>query len=234
MFQDGDDAENIVANAADSPFMGWMRYNRTAGDPQSLQYLYAEFPWHYRWDKGQKRWVPRKQWPNIGRPYFIHPSKGELYFLRLLLNHVRGAGDFDDFLWVPGRQGLSANYRDACLARGLLEGDEEWDRCLTEAATFQMGQQLRCLFAQLLLFCNPSSPLQLWRQHWDQLTDDVLRTRRAQAQNPALDLTREQIDAIALFHVQDLLSHHGRSLADFGIPVPEFDVATLGLAPCVI
>ena len=48
---------------------------------------------------------------------------------------------------------VHASFRDACLARGLLEDDGEWRQCLHEASVMQTGTRLRYLFAMLLLFC---------------------------------------------------------------------------------
>ena len=39
------------------------------------------------------------------------------------------------------------HFQDACLARGLLEDNGEWRQCLEEAATMQVGNRLRHLFA---------------------------------------------------------------------------------------
>jgi hypothetical protein len=37
---------------------------------------------------------------------------------------------------------LLPTFQDACLARGLLESDDEWHLCLTEAGFIQTGSQL--------------------------------------------------------------------------------------------
>ncbi len=62
----------------------------------------------------------------IGRMYFVSPKAGEKYFLRLLLCHVKGAKDWDDLLNVDGVHYLT--YKEACIGRGLLEDDKEWDQ----------------------------------------------------------------------------------------------------------
>ena len=54
---------------------------------------------------------------------------------------------------------LHASYKAACIDRGLLMGDEEWDRFLTEAATFTTLSLFRQLFATVLIECNPQDPL---------------------------------------------------------------------------
>ena len=53
-------------------------------------------------------------------------------------------------------------FKEACLARGLLEDDQEWRLCLQEASTIQTGTQpLRRLFVTILAFCFPSDPKNL-------------------------------------------------------------------------
>ena len=65
------------------------------------------------------QWVPRQRQPNIGRLYFIHPFAGGLHYFRLLFNHIIGATCYDDFRRVPGRDGLCATFREACIARAI-------------------------------------------------------------------------------------------------------------------
>jgi hypothetical protein len=49
---------------------------------------------------------------------------------------------------------LRETFQDACAARGLLETDDEWDSCLTEATTIDTGNQLRELFVGIVLYNN--------------------------------------------------------------------------------
>ena len=84
--------------------------------------------------------------------YFVHPTAGERYYLRMLLNVVYGATSFENLQTVNGQ--LYGTFKEACAALGLLQNDKEWDQCLTEVAQIQSGKQLRNLFAILLLFCE--------------------------------------------------------------------------------
>jgi hypothetical protein len=42
------------------------------------------------------------------------------------------------------------SFHAACLARGLLQNDDEWRQCLTEAAAMCTGDAFRCLFSVIL------------------------------------------------------------------------------------
>jgi hypothetical protein len=65
-------------------------------NPFAHSFLYREFPEYYRWDRTDKEWLRRKQRMQISRMVFVCPIEGERYYLRVLLNHVRGATSFND------------------------------------------------------------------------------------------------------------------------------------------
>ena len=133
--------------------------------------LYHEFPKHYVWSKDKKKWKPReKRNAIIGRMYFVHPGEGERFYLRLLLNHVPGAQNFDD---IKSCNGIIHNtFKDAAQKRGLLESDSEWDSCLNEASSKVFGKKLRLLFGYILLFNEPSDPSALWHKYKNFLAED--------------------------------------------------------------
>ena len=53
--------------------------------PENL--LIHNFQKKWAWNNKDKIWTPHGH--TIGRTYYIHPNAGELYFLRLLLNHQK-------------------------------------------------------------------------------------------------------------------------------------------------
>ncbi|KAK3723869.1 hypothetical protein RRG08_008673 [Elysia crispata] len=108
---------------------------------------------------------------SIERIYTAHPTEGERFFLRLLLQHVKGAESFEDIRRSPVRI-LYPTFRQAASSMGLLEDDEEWVDCMTETAFTASLSQFMHLFATILLFCNPSSPVTLWDTLKKQLSED--------------------------------------------------------------
>jgi hypothetical protein len=72
--------------------------------PVALTTLYPDYPEIVVWSKSEKAWHLRKratgQWGasrnnhvtlgTVGRMYFVQPSKGERYYLRVLLTHIVG------------------------------------------------------------------------------------------------------------------------------------------------
>src|SRR6266496_1509090 len=102
--------------------------------------------------------------------YFVGPSGGERFYLRMLLTVVKGPTSFEDVHTYDGV--VHQTFKSACIARGLLDSDEQWDHSLTEAELWQCGYQLRQLFVCILLHCYPTNALQLWLNHAQHLSDD--------------------------------------------------------------
>ncbi|XP_075521382.1 uncharacterized protein LOC142554604 [Primulina tabacum] len=100
--------------------------------------------------------VPRKQRFSIGRIFYVPPGCGDMYYLRCLLNVVRGATCYDDISIVNGIPYRS--FRDACYALGLLNDDKEYIDGVVEASHWPSAQSLRVLFATLLSSNSISRP----------------------------------------------------------------------------
>ena len=121
--------------------------------------------------------------------YFVGPSGGERFYLRMLLTIVKGPTSFEDLHTYDGV--VHPSFKLACIARGLLDSDDRWDRSLTEAASWQGGFQLRQLFVCILLHCQPTDSLQLWRNHVQHLSDDCRHL--LQTKHQIADPSEEQV-----------------------------------------
>jgi len=131
--------------------------------PPEQATTYPDFPRTHIYNKSTKRWRTRKQGSAVGRMFFVHPSSGELYFLRLLLNTVKGPKSFEELRTINDH--VHPTFKAACIALGLHRDDCEWDNCLQEAASAHTGCQLRSLFATILFFCEPVNPELFWDKH---------------------------------------------------------------------
>ena len=108
--------------------------------------------------------------------------------------------------------------KDAALKRGLLEDDQESDQCLEEAATYSMPAQLRQLFVTILLFNEPSNPLDLWDKYKASLAEDFLC--HAKTLIPDIVLNVHILNKV-LLDIGNRLQKHGKSLSDFpNMPIP--------------
>ena len=124
--------QDIVQNAAecDTTLTAFFKANREYPELAN-NLLYQDFPSKFTSQKKTHKWKPRQRGFTIGRLYYVPPTAGERFYLRLLLTTVKGSTSFDDLCTFQGN--LAPSFREACLARGILENDQEWQQCLEEA-----------------------------------------------------------------------------------------------------
>src|SRR6202789_2694972 len=190
--------------------------------PEARELLYQDFPSKFVWIQKDRKWKLRQQGFAIGRMYYAHPSSGERFYLRTLLAAVKGAKSFEDLRRVDGD--LLPTFHQACLARGLLEDDNEWRQCLQEAAHMATGHQLRNLFVTILHDCSPSDPLALWLEFRVNICDDLRHALHSK--NIVRDPTDDQVYDYGLYLIDHILRGGNKSLQDWPtMPLPQFDWA---------
>lgn len=158
----------------ESMFLAWMECNKRYEEAKQL--TYCEFPTKFVWNQQCKEWTPRKSRFSIGRIYYVPPGSGESYYLRTLLNFVKGPTSYEDIKTVDGV--LYSSFKDACYALGLLDDDKEYIDGIMEASFWGSAQYLRSLFVTLLLSGSLSRPEFVWEQTWKFLADDILHKQR--------------------------------------------------------
>jgi hypothetical protein len=220
VFDPSTNIEHIIeyGENADTPLMAFFKTNQLSGPTGDLArtLTYQEFPNHFVIvsdpnNTQSKMWrIRQRNSFALGRMVYVGPTAGERFHLRMLLMVVRGAKSFDDLKTVNGE--VCVTFHDACLKRGLLEDDGEWDICLRDAAEIQTGSQLRHLFTTLLLFCTPTRPNILWINFREKICDDLrhqlhLIGRTTVTQNDVYDFGLHLIDYI--------LRDSGHALSDF-------------------
>jgi hypothetical protein len=149
----------------------------------------------------------------IGRMYYAHPTSSERYYLRMLLNCVRGATSYKHLRTVDGRE--HDTFKDACIAMGLLANDNQWDQALEEAGVWASGRQLRDMFASMLMFCEVTNPRQLWDAHWESLSDDIEVMTHCERADPTVTLPEYALKDRALYEIDQVLMRNGHCLEDF-------------------
>ncbi|GKE67336.1 hypothetical protein Tco_1521497, partial [Tanacetum coccineum] len=169
-------------------FTEWFDLNKKS---KAREYTYAEIPQHYVWYAKDKKWKRHKQKKCIGRIVYSTPASGERYFLRMLLNVVKGARPFTELKMVNKIN--HATFKAACFAYGLLNDDKEWTHAIVEASFWAMAPQLRDLFVTILLSCDVSRPLKLWEENWVGLSEDILDKKQKHYRYPDLNLSDEQV-----------------------------------------
>ena len=132
-------------------------------DINARKLTYVEFPSKYVWNNKYKYWSPRQAGHTIGRTFYIHPNTGELYYLKLLLNHRKAITNYEELRTVDNI--IYPTNQAACYALGLLGNDREWDESISEAVFWSTAPQLRQLFVIILLFCNVNDPKKLLEKY---------------------------------------------------------------------
>ena len=125
---------------------------------------YEDFPTKYVWNSKEKLWSLRERLSvnptKIGRMSAIHPTSGDVFFLRVLLKNRPGALSFNDLKTVGG---VAHNtFHSACVALNLCENDNQWIDCLQESVEIAHPWMIRLLFCNITLFCMPADPSSIY------------------------------------------------------------------------
>lgn len=204
-----------IVNAAPRETTLTQYFQANVDHQQARDLLYGDMPSQFVWNLTTRRWTLRLRLHAngaIGRMLTALPSEGERFYLRLLLCEIRGAVSFEALRTIAGV--LYPTFREAALALGLLEDDNDWILCLEEAQTVNNGRQLRQLFAIILLFGPPATPELLFRRFQDSLSDDFVHNHP--------QLPPNAVEARTLHDINRHLQQHGRSLQHYpNMPIPD-------------
>ena len=211
-FRPGQERQAAAA-APRTHLTAWLEYNResAAADPGCRDLLYPNFPRHYAWHSGNKKWAKRRNRQTnvtIGRVVSMSPQHGDVYYLRVLLHQVTGATTFAELRTVEGY--VCETYREACQRRGLLQDDAEWDVALRDAVEARLPAQIRQLYVTILLFCAPAEPLRLLQGVQQAMSEDLM------LQHPALE--PGMIETLVLLDLERRLQHAGKELRSYNLP----------------
>ncbi|XP_049392501.1 uncharacterized protein LOC125856887 [Solanum stenotomum] len=150
-------------------FTEWFKANKEYPDAREL--TYSDFPTCWVRNGSDKKWTRRKKGHAVGRIYFAHPGSGERFYMRMLLNFVKGYTSFESIRRINGVD--HKTYREGCYALGLLDDDKEWNDCLSEAAHWASGNELRHFFVTVLMNCQVSATRKLWENNYGILSKDI-------------------------------------------------------------
>lgn len=196
----------------------WFEYNRCNTDGRHLTYL--DFPKEFTWHKDGEFWQRRRRTSSlaIGRLTYVHPSSGDVFYLRILLCHQKGTQSFSHLQTVD--ETLYPTYRDACEAMGLLGGDQEWNIALQEASFSATPGQMRSLFCQILIFSDVSRPVSLLQSHADSMSEDIPLILSELLHIPNLQVSAEDLQGGLMYEIQAILNIYGKSVTNFGFDLP--------------
>lgn len=103
VYTEDDDLEEVIENPGNqkSKLTAWLEANSQF--PQAREHTYIEFPEYFTWHASEKYWdIRRGCYNKIGRIAHVDPTKGEKYYLRMLLHIVKGPKTFSNhkYIWT--------------------------------------------------------------------------------------------------------------------------------------
>ncbi|XP_071718075.1 uncharacterized protein [Rutidosis leptorrhynchoides] len=174
------DEEDFIKNVLDQPlvntsqFLEWMKCNQACEEARQLTYV--EFPTNFVWNKQIRLWTNRKRFTgSIGRIHHAPPITGELFYLRILLNKVKGPTSYEDIRTVDGK--VCSTFKNACFEMGLLDDEQEYIDGIKDVSTWESGHFVRNLFAQLLHSNSLSRPEDVFEKTFDYLSVEIIPHR---------------------------------------------------------
>ncbi|KAI3812104.1 hypothetical protein L1987_16809 [Smallanthus sonchifolius] len=222
-----DDIDDVLnkTSVSSTMFLEWMNCNNKFPEARKLNYV--EFPTKFVWKLDKKTWEKRKRGFSIGRIHSVSPSLGKAYYLRILLNKVKGPRSFEEIRTVNGQE--CPTFRDACYAYGLLDDNNEYIEAIAEASFSASGYYLRCLFATMLMSDSISRPEFVWEKTWNYLAYDILYNQRIILKHPGLVLNEDQIKHLTLFEIENFLLRNNLTLRRYTtMPFPDDECISSG------
>lgn len=126
-----------------------------------------------------------------------------MYYLRRLLNVVRGPTCYVDIRNVNGAQ--YETFKDACFALGLLADDREYIDGIIEASDWASTHSLRNLFVTLLPSDSLSRLEAVWAKCWSHLSDDILYMQRIALNRPGTAQFINLLGSFVCIYIQKFL-----------------------------
>ncbi|KAL7616464.1 hypothetical protein Lser_V15G00051 [Lactuca serriola] len=203
---------------AASQFLAWMECNKHDEDARNLSYV--EFPTKYVWNKSDKIWTKRKTKSKaLGRLNHVSPKAGDIYYLRILLNKIKGPTCYEDIKTINGI--VHDSYKDACYALGLLDDDREYISSINETHHWATASFCRSLFVMLITSDSLSSPAHVFEETYQCLSDDVIHIREQEIGVRGLKLKEDAIFNLTLSYIEKSLLSCGLSLKQIpNMPFP--------------
>ncbi|CAF2107137.1 BnaC08g47210D [Brassica napus] len=175
-------------------FTEWIVLCRRSEFARTLTYV--QIPEYFVWNNSAKVWTKRKKGKTIGRVVTVHPSAGDRYYLRVLINKIKGPRSYDEL----------KTYNDVKYP--------DFKSSMSEGARMASPYQLRDMFVTFLNNCFVASPKGLWEHSWKSLSEDILHKRQRILGHANLELDDKTLEQYTLIEVEKLMRMHDRSLND--------------------
>ena len=137
----------------------------------------------------------------IGRLNIVSPKDSERFFIKLILNRVKGATSFKDLRTYENQ--TYNTYRETAIAMGLIEHETQLYNIFEEACQIMLPEQLRKFFATFLL-CENIEGYIIWEKYKNYFTEDFTENKEDKA----------------IAHINQILITEELSCKNFGLPEP--------------
>ncbi|KAG5068215.1 hypothetical protein JHK85_000592 [Glycine max] len=142
----------------------------------------------------------------IGRLYWVPPTSGELFYLRMMLFFAKGPCSYEEIKTIAGT--VYPTSHDACFAMSFLHDDREYIDAIKEANSWGSGHYLRKLFVTMLISNSINRPEHVWEQTRHHLIDAILHEQSRVSNIPDdVDLKN-----LVVLHIKSLLQANRKSL----------------------
>lgn len=137
----------------------------------------------------------------------VSPSKGEKFYLRLLLSHVTGPTSCE---YLLTNNGTTFNtFKKSVEDRGFLDTDHNIRDCLVEATSLRMPYALWRLFVMIIIFCEPIDVIGLWNEFFTHMAENYQTTN---------NIVESDLTNMLLKDLNELLNLHGKKIEDYDLP----------------
>jgi len=159
-FNDEKDMDSLLSKPSEkeSMFTSWMQTNEIYSEGKIL--TYTEFVTKLVYFSKNRCWQPRKQGYTIGRLNWVPLSVGELFYLRMILDAVKGPCSYKEIRTVSGSEYLS--FQEACFAMGFLHADTKYIEAIKQASKWGSGYYLKKLFVTMLISNSINKHENVW------------------------------------------------------------------------
>ncbi|XP_071723153.1 uncharacterized protein [Rutidosis leptorrhynchoides] len=212
-YEEEERIENIVRRSSViiTKFTVWMEANRIYPNATSL--YYSQFPSKFVWTSEEHIWTPRKQGFSIGRIYNIHPKVGDKFYLRMLVNKVKGTTSFKDLLTFNGR--TYDTFKEICSVMGLLRDDEEYIDAILEVSYWGSAKYVRNMFITLLVFDELTNLENVWEKLGIYYLKNLRHTDMSIMQYEECFLCEDIFQNLLVLEIEKGLAHFGKNLSDY-------------------
>ncbi|UYV80502.1 hypothetical protein LAZ67_19000358, partial [Cordylochernes scorpioides] len=204
-----DDILEVINRPNNKKSMLTAYFDLNINDPEARNYTYAQIPEHYIYNKKERKYHKRSRGGQkvISRIYPVSVSDSELFYLRTLLLHRKGATSYEDLKKIGNY--IYPDFKSAAIALNLVNDDMMWDKTINEATESKMPYQIRQLFAMICVFHSElKNPLYLWNKYKEFMTEDFIHRNINNYENQAL------------LDIESFFKAHGKTCANYNLPVP--------------